>query len=332
MAHRVLGYAVGDDARPFRVRERHGGVRDPRDAVARRLAGPGCRRAAASRGRLVHAQGLRADPRLHVDPRDVATPAHRSADELLLEGPHSGCAREHPRRGGPLARIPGHARARGDRELDPPDRIRRRTAAGPATAPGQLARARASLGAAGARGELKGAVTFDFVEPIVFAVLSIGVIGAGAAVVLINRITAAALLMALTFLCMAGMFVLLGAETIAAFQVLIYVGAITVLILYGVMFTKYGDRPYGLFFQRQTPLAAVFVFALAVPVAYWAFFFTSPPPRPGGGDLPSLATSVFTDFAFPFEIASVLLLAAMVGAIVLTKRDDPEEAALPRRP
>jgi NADH:ubiquinone oxidoreductase subunit 6 (subunit J) len=168
-------------------------------------------------------------------------------------------------------------------------------------------------------------VSFDFVEPLVFAVLSAGVIVAGAAVVLINRITAAALLMAFTFLCMAGMFVLLGAETIAAFQVLIYVGAITVLILYGVMFTKYDDRPYALFFQRQTPLAAVFVAAVAIPVAVFAFSFTGVASLPGGGDLPSLATSVFTDFAFPFEIASVLLLAAMVGAIVLTKRDEPDE-------
>lgn len=174
-------------------------------------------------------------------------------------------------------------------------------------------------------------MTFDFVEPVVFAVLSIGVIAGGAAVVLLNRITAAALLMAFTFLCMAGMFVLLGAETIAAFQVLIYVGAITVLILYGVMFTKFSDSPRALFFQKQTPLAAVFVAAVAIPVALFSFTFTSGAPRPGGGDLPALATSVFTDFAFPFEIASVLLLAAMVGAIVLTKRDDPEEAAMRRR-
>ena len=171
-------------------------------------------------------------------------------------------------------------------------------------------------------------MTFDFVEPVLFTVLTIGVIAGGAAVVLVNRITAAALLMAFTFLCMAGMFVLLGAETIAAFQVLIYVGAITVLILYGVMFTKYSDRPYSLFFQRQTPIAAVFVAALAVPVAVIALLgFTAPPARPGGGDLPGLATSVFTDFAFPFEVASVLLLAAMVGAIVLTKRDEPDERA-----
>src|SRR5205823_11910688 len=174
-------------------------------------------------------------------------------------------------------------------------------------------------------------MTFDFVEPIVFAMLSVGVIAGGAAVVLLNRITAAALLMAFTFLSMAGMFVLLGAETIAAFQVLIYVGAITVLILYGVMFTKFSDRPRALFFQRQTPIAAVFVAAVAIPVALFSFSFTGAPPRPGGGDLPAPAASVFTDFAFPFEVASVLLLAAMVGAIVLTKREDPEEAALRRR-
>ena len=174
-------------------------------------------------------------------------------------------------------------------------------------------------------------MTFDLVEPVVFAVLAIGVIGGGIAVVMLNRITAAALLMAFTFLCMAGMFVLLGAETIAAFQILIYVGAITVLILYGVMFTKFSDGPRALLFQRQTPLAAAFVAAVAIPVVVYALSFTSASPRPGGGDLPALATSIFTDFAFPFEIASVLLLAAMVGAIALTRRDDAAEAAQRRR-
>ena len=166
-------------------------------------------------------------------------------------------------------------------------------------------------------------MTFDFVEPVVFALLSIGVIAGGAAVVLLNRITAAALLMAFTFLSMAGMFVLLGAETIAAFQVLIYVGAITVLILYGVMFTPQRDRPYGLFFQRQAPCAALFVAPIAIFVALFAFSFRdSGKAAPGGGDLVPLATSVFRDYAFPFEVASVLLLAAMIGAIVLVKRED----------
>ena len=96
----------------------------------------------------------------------------------------------------------------------------------------------------------------DFLEPLFFALLAAGVIGAGLAVVVLRRITAQALLMALSFASMAGMFLLLGAETIALFQVLIYVGAITILILFGVMFTKQDDRGYGLFFQQQTPWAA----------------------------------------------------------------------------
>ena len=102
----------------------------------------------------------------------------------------------------------------------------------------------------------------DVLEPLLFALLAVMLLGSGLVVVLADRITTSALFMAFAFLNMAGMFVLLGAETIAAFQVLIYVGAITVLILYGVMFTPQGARPYGLFFQRQTPVGAL-VAALA---------------------------------------------------------------------
>ncbi|HKY51097.1 MAG TPA: NADH-quinone oxidoreductase subunit J [Candidatus Limnocylindria bacterium] len=164
---------------------------------------------------------------------------------------------------------------------------------------------------------------FDFIEPALFAILTIGIIGAGAGVVLANRITTSALLMAFTFLNVAGMFVLLGAETVAAFQVLIYVGAITVLILYGVMFTPQSPRPYGLFFQTQKFWAALFVVPIAIFVALVAFAFRDAPSISArGGDLVPLATSIFRDFAFPFEVASVLLLAAMIGAIVLVKRDE----------
>lgn len=166
-------------------------------------------------------------------------------------------------------------------------------------------------------------MTFGVIETVFFALLTMGIVGAAVGVVFLKRITGAALLMAFTFLCMAGMFILLGAETIAAFQVLIYVGAITVLILYGVMFTPQIDRAYSLFFQKQTPLAGLFVLPIAIFVALFAFSFRdSATPSVKGGDLVPLATSVFRDYAFPFEIASVLLLAAMIGAIVLVKRED----------
>lgn len=167
-------------------------------------------------------------------------------------------------------------------------------------------------------------MSFDFLEYVIFTILAVAVIGGGAMVVLLRPVTSAALFMALTFLSVAGMFVLLGAETIAAFQVLIYVGAITVLILYGVMFTPQRPREYALFFQKQTPWAAVAVALVAIPFVLFAFQFRDGRPLPRGGDLVPLATSLFGDFAFPFEVASVLLLAALVGAIVLVKRDEED--------
>jgi NADH:ubiquinone oxidoreductase subunit 6 (subunit J) len=162
------------------------------------------------------------------------------------------------------------------------------------------------------------------IEPALFAILTIGIVAAGVGVVLANRITTSALLMAFTFLNIAGMFVLLGAETVAMFQVLIYVGAITVLILYGVMFTPQSSRAYGLFFQTQKYWAALLVLPIGIGVAIVGSlgFNDSAAAGAKGGDLLPLATSVFRDFAFPFEVASVLLLAAMVGAIVLVKRDE----------
>ena len=164
---------------------------------------------------------------------------------------------------------------------------------------------------------------FDFFEPLFFALFALGIIGAGAAVVTLRRITAQALLMAFSFACMAGMFLLLGAETIALFQVLIYVGAITILILFGVMFTKQSQSEYALFFQRQAPLAVGLLIVVALPVIVLALSFRdAATPSPRGGDLVPLAGSLFTDYAFPFEVASVLLLAALVGAIVLVKRDE----------
>lgn len=159
-------------------------------------------------------------------------------------------------------------------------------------------------------------------ELVIFAALAAVVIGAALAVVLFNRITGSALSMALSFLGMAGLFVLLGAETIAAFQVLIYVGAITVLIIYGVMLTQARPRPYPLFFQRQAGWALVPLTVIGVATVAFSLGVRSDVVRERGGDLEPLAATLFTEYAFPFEVASVLLLAAMIGAIALVRRED----------
>ena len=162
----------------------------------------------------------------------------------------------------------------------------------------------------------------DVFEPILFVLLAATVVAGGLACVLFDRVTASALSMALSFLGMAGLFVLLGAETIAVFQVLIYVGAITVLILYGVMLTQTRKRPYALFFQKQAGWALVPLTFIAVVTTVFAFSLRSDVIQPRGGDLEPLANALFRDYAFPFEVASVLLLAAMVGAILLVRRGE----------
>lgn len=159
-------------------------------------------------------------------------------------------------------------------------------------------------------------------EAVLFTALSAVIVVSGLAVVLFNRITASALSMALSFLAMAGLFVLLGAETVAAFQVLIYVGAITVLILYGVMLTQARPRPYALFFQRQARWALVPLAAIAAATILFATSFAGAEVQPRGRDLAPLATALFNDYGFAFEAASVLLLGAMIGAIALVRRGD----------
>jgi NADH-quinone oxidoreductase subunit J len=88
------------------------------------------------------------------------------------------------------------------------------------------------------------------------------------------------------------------------------------------MLTQTQHRPYALFFQTQARWALVPLFFVGVVVTVFAVSLTSQTVQPAGGDLVPLATAVFRDYAFPFEVASVLLLAAMIGAIVLVQRGE----------
>ena len=164
----------------------------------------------------------------------------------------------------------------------------------------------------------------DVLGYVLFAALAAIVIVAGLGVVVMTRVTGSALSMGLSFLGMAGLFALLGAETIAFFQVLIYVGAITVLILYGVMLTRVASpgANRSLFFQKQAGWALVPLTFIGVVATVFALSFRSEVMQAPGGDLEPLANAVFRDYAFPFEVASVLLLAAMIGAIALVQRGD----------
>jgi NADH:ubiquinone oxidoreductase subunit 6 (subunit J) len=159
-------------------------------------------------------------------------------------------------------------------------------------------------------------------------VLAAGVIGGGLAAVLLRNVIHSAVAMMFCFGALAGTYALLGAPIVAAAQVLIYLGAISVLILFAIMLTQAGDANLPAPFQRQAPVAALVSLAI-VGLVGWALVTTDwqnatviiPV------DLDRLATALFTDYALPFEIVAFLLLAAIIGAIYLARRPEDEEQA-----
>lgn len=156
---------------------------------------------------------------------------------------------------------------------------------------------------------------------IAFWVLAIIGVGAALAVVLLRDVFRAALCLILCFLTVAGIYITLSADFLAAVQVLIYVGAISVLIILAIMLTREVKRG-SLFNRLQIPAFIVAVLLLgvvgfAVVSTPWAVS-TAPPLEPTTA---ALAGRLFGEggFILVVEIAAVLLLAAILGAIILVR-------------
>jgi NADH:ubiquinone oxidoreductase subunit 6 (subunit J) len=115
---------------------------------------------------------------------------------------------------------------------------------------------------------------------------------------------------------------------VAAAQVLIYLGAISVLIIFAIMLTQAGDANLPAPFHRQLPFAILISVAM-VGLVGWAIFQTDWPVAGTavGAAVDAIALALFTSYALPFEIISLLLLAAIIGAIFLARRPEEDERA-----
>jgi NAD(P)H-quinone oxidoreductase subunit 6 len=162
-------------------------------------------------------------------------------------------------------------------------------------------------------------------QQICFLLLSATVVAGSLGVVLLPNIVYSAFLLAGVFLSVAGLYLLLNASFVAAAQVLVYVGAVNVLILFAIMLVnKREDLAAipGLAVRRfLSGTVCAGLFALILRVVFttpWAL----PGPTPVGDEATiRIGEHFFTDYLLPFELASVLLLMAMIGAIVLARRD-----------
>ena len=138
------------------------------------------------------------------------------------------------------------------------------------------------------------------------------------------------LLLIASFGALSGLYVLLDAPFVAVIQIIVYAGAIMVLFLFVVMLlnaphedTEYDERVHPLL--RPGPMRFGAALALAFAVELWWALGRAHETGPfGDGKVDSVAAighSLFTDYAFAFEVTSVLILVAMLGAVVLARRE-----------
>tara|TARA_B100001179_G_scaffold213206_1_gene181670 strand:+ start:44 stop:544 length:501 start_codon:yes stop_codon:yes gene_type:complete len=161
-----------------------------------------------------------------------------------------------------------------------------------------------------------------------FILLSVVSLGGGLGVVVTRNVVHAALFLLVSLVAVAGLYLVLLAEFLALVQVLIYGGAIIIVLLFAIMLTRSAEYPR-INDNRQWPLAAVA--ALGLLGVLMAAFMARPLPdmvrethvqSPAFADL---GNSLFTRWAIPFEVASLVLLVALVGAIIIARDSGEEE-------
>ncbi|MCL5074647.1 MAG: NADH-quinone oxidoreductase subunit J [Chloroflexi bacterium] len=163
----------------------------------------------------------------------------------------------------------------------------------------------------------------DSVMTVSFYILSAILLGSALAVVFFRSLIYSAFSLALSFLSVAGLYILLRADFIAAVQIVIYVGAVMVLVLFAVMLTEQVHSPRSNPFSSQSIAAALMILILLgiMVVAIARTPWVVSPEVTVGPTAALLGRLLFTDFALPFEIASIVLLVAMIGAIIIARED-----------
>ena len=167
-------------------------------------------------------------------------------------------------------------------------------------------------------------------EAIVFYTLATFIIGFGVMVVTTKNPVHCVLFLVANFLCVAMIYVLLAAEFLAIIQILVYAGGIVVLYLFVVMLVNLRRPPDAQIDTRRQArlgfvLAALLLAEISAILMYSAVHPSSAatiaPQVASRGNTETVGMLLYTDYLVPFEVASMLLLVAMVGAIVLARRE-----------
>ena len=160
-------------------------------------------------------------------------------------------------------------------------------------------------------------------DDFVFLTLAGVMLGSALLVVLSKDIIRSGLWLVLSFAGLAGFYALLGSPFMAVAQVLVYMGAISVLILFAIMITQSKTGPAELVFQRQwwagaiAAVVLVLLMLLSVMRTVWPEAAETITPQPAR----QIALLLFDEYLFAFEVVGVLLLAGVIGGLYLARRD-----------
>ena len=162
-------------------------------------------------------------------------------------------------------------------------------------------------------------------ELICFLILSAVIVSGSLAVVLLENIVYSAFLLGGVFMAVAGLYLLLNASFVAAAQVLVYVGAVNVLILFAIMLVNKKEKLNPIEGLKTRKLISGGVcgglLILLLRVSVTTKWNIPGPTSIGDEATERIGEHLFTDYLLPFELASILLLMAMIGSIVLARRD-----------
>jgi len=162
-------------------------------------------------------------------------------------------------------------------------------------------------------------------ETILFVVFSVVAVGGGVMTITRRNPLASALSLAVSFIAVAGLYALLHSPFLAVMQVLVYAGAIMVLVIFVIMLLNLSDEPHA---SEELSRPRVGIGILIGAALFAALYrgidsletelFAEVPAS--FGTVGAVGETLFTRYLYPFEIVSILLLVAIVGAVVLAKR------------
>lgn len=164
-------------------------------------------------------------------------------------------------------------------------------------------------------------------ELLAFYVLALIAIGGGVLMLTLKKVIHMVVALVFTFLSIAGLYILLEAPFVAVVQVLIYSGGVSIIMLFGIMLTKHNDRakPPGSRWRYFFAGLGVLVFFVIMFYGIDSLSFPGDAQSLQQNNVQKIGISLYSKYIIPFEITSVLLLVALVGAITLAKRDDGKE-------